>query len=551
MPNKITKSEQSKSKWLDSCSRTKVREAQTSWGLPIKVMYEPDDIEHLDLQSDLGYPGQFPFTRGVYPTMYRGRPWTIRQYAGFGTPRETNERYRFLLSEGETGLSVAFDLPTQLGYDSDHPDVREDVGRVGVAVDTLRDLEVVFQDIPIDKVSTSFTINATAPIILAMYIALAEKQGISQDRLMGTLQNDILKEYAARGTYIFPPEPSLKLTVDIIEYCTRYMPRFNPISVCGAHFRDAGANEPQELAFILLDAMTYVEKTLERGLAVDDFAPRLSFNSLTLIDFFQEVAKYRAARRIWARIMKDQYGAKKPESMRFRLFAGCGGGSLTAQEPENNIVRVASEAIATALGGMQAMHTCGWDEAFAIPTQESVRIATRTQQIIALETGITNTVDPLAGSYYVEYLTDEIEKEVQRIMAQVNRLGGMVTAIKDGWVQREILKTAYEFEKQIQSGERPVVGLNCFRSEGSQQDYELHEWNERSWQEQVARLAQVRKERDEEQVNLALARLRQTMENGENMMPTMIEVVKCYATLGEIVQVMKQVLGEYRMPVAL
>lgn len=520
----------------------------TSSGIPVKTFYTPKDTVNLDYTKDLGSPGEFPFTRGIYSTMHRGKMWTMRQYAGFGTAEESNERYKYLLQQGQTGLSVALDLPTQIGYDSDNPLVEEEVGRVGVAIDTLLDMEILFEGIPLDQISTSFTINSTASVLLAMYIAVAEKQGVASHQLRGTIQNDILKEYVARGTWIFPPEPSVRLIVDTIEYCMNSAPKFNPISIAGAHFRDAGATAVQELAYTLADGITYVKSVLERGISVDKFAPLLSFFFYTHSDFFEEIAKYRAGRRIWAHIMKDWFGAKDLKSQMFRFGVVCGGSSLTAQQPLNNIVRVAYQAMASVIGGVQSMFTCAWDEAFDIPTKESAELALRTQQILGYETRVTNTADPLAGSYFIESLTNDIENEAMKIINKIEERGGMVKAIQSGYIQKEILNESYQIQKDIESGRFALVGVNKFVKEDEKLVFELYEVNPEILTKQRERLQQVKSTRNEGNVAKALANLRQAARGKENLMPYLIEAVKTYASIGEIIGLLKDEFGEFKEP---
>ncbi|MGC8720902.1 MAG: acyl-CoA mutase large subunit family protein, partial [Thermodesulforhabdaceae bacterium] len=431
-------------------------------GTPVERLYTPLDIADLDYERDLGYPGAYPFTRGVQPTMYRGRYWTMRQYAGFGSAVETNRRFKYLLEQGQTGLSVAFDLPTQSGYDSDHPLAVGEVGKVGVAIDSIEDMKVLFDGIPLDKVTTSMTINAPATVLLAMYLAIAEEQGVPFDKVGGTVQNDILKEYTVRGQYIFPPEPSMRLTVDLIEYCYKHVPRWNSISISGYHIREAGATAAQEVAFTLADGIAYVQACIDRGLDVDKFAPRLSFFFNAFTNVFEEVAKFRAARRCWARIMKERFGAKDPRSMMLRYHVQTGGVTLTAQQPLNNIVRVALQAFAAAVGGCQSLHTNSYDEALCLPTEQAVTVALRTQQIIAEESGATDTIDPMAGSYYVEAMTNKIEEEVERYLKKIDEMGGTLAAIEQGFIQKEIQESAYRFQKEIESGERVYVGVNKY-----------------------------------------------------------------------------------------
>ncbi|MEM3568238.1 MAG: methylmalonyl-CoA mutase family protein [Candidatus Jordarchaeales archaeon] len=523
----------------------RVREFRTSSGIEVKRIYTPLDFGEEKYLEKLGFPGEYPFTRGVYETMYRGRLWTMRQYAGFGTAEESNRRFKYLLSQGQTGLSVAFDLPTQMGYDSDHPLAAGEVGRVGVAVSSLRDMEVLFDGIPLDKVSTSMTINAPTAVILAMYVALAEKRGIPPSELRGTVQNDILKEYMARGMYIFPPKPSMKLVVDVIEYCARNMPLWNPISISGYHIREAGADAVQEVAFTLADGIEYVRAVMERGLDVDKFAGRLSFFFSAHNNFFEEVAKFRAARRLWAKIMKEKFGAKSREAMMLRFHVQTAGSTLTAQQPLNNIVRVAIQALAAVLGGAQSLHTNSYDEALALPSEEAVKVALRTQQIIAYETGVADTIDPLGGSYYVEALTDTIEEKAERYIEEIEGMGGMVSAIEKGYVQREISSKAYSFQKAVERGEAIIVGINMFREEDKVR-VPVHRVDPTVEEKAVKNLEKLRRERDNEKVKDALEELRVKAEEGrENLMPVIIKAVKAYATIGELCGVLREVYGEY------
>ena len=523
---------------------------KTESGIPVKRLYTPLDLEDIDYESELGFPGEYPYTRGVYPTMYRGRLWTMRNYAGFGMAEDTNKRYRYLLEQGMVGLSMAFDLPTQLGYDSDDPLAEGAVGRVGVAVDSLADMEIIFQDIPLDKVSTSMTINAPATVLLAMYIAVGEKQGIPQEKLMGTTQNDILKEFIARGTYIFPPEPSIKLVLDIVEHCARYVPKWNTLNIAGYHFREAGADAVQELAFTLADAITYIEKARERGLDVDYFAPRLSYSLGCYMDFFEEVAKFRAARRLFARIMKERFQAKDPRSYLFRIFTGSCGSTLLTQQPINNIVRVTMHALMGILGGDQAIHTACWDEGYAIPSEDSARVALRTQQILAHECGLCNTIDPLAGSYYVESLTSEIEKRTSEYLKKINDMGGMLGAIENGFASKEIQESSVKFQRRVESGERVVVGLNKYimLEKEDLEEQEIFEVDARVEVTQKQKLDTVRAKRKDEDVRRILNELEKAVENGENLMPSIIEAVKCYATIGEICGIMREKWGEFKAP---
>ena len=533
----------------------KTAERQTAFttesGIPVKRLYTPLDLADADYNGDLGYPGEYPYTRGVYPTMFRGRLWTMRNYAGFGTAEDTNKRFRYLLEQGMPGLSVAFDLPTQIGYDSDHPMSEGAVGRVGVAVDTLADMEIIFKDIPLDRVSTSMTINSPATVLLAMYIAVGEKQGVPKEKLIGTTQNDILKEFIARGTYIFPPKPSLKLTMDVIEYCYKHVPKWNTLSITGYHFREAGADAIQELAFTLADAILYIEKALERGLDVDDFAPRLSYSLSCHRDLFEEVAKYRAARRMFANIVKERFQAKNPKSYLFRTYSGSCGSTLMPQQPQNNIVRIAMHALMGVLGGHQAIHTACWDEGYAIPTEDSACLALRTQQILAHESGLCNTIDPLAGSYYVEALTDEIEKRTSEYLKKIDEMGGMLKAIENGFVFREIQESSVEFQRKVDSGEKVIVGLNKFvmPEEEDVEQQDIFEYDQRIEKVQQEKLAQVKAKRDTEQVNQALRELGNAIDQDGNVMPYIIEAVQCYASLGEICGVMRQKWGEYSPPI--
>lgn len=516
----------------------------------VKRLYTPVDIKDFDYEEDLGYPGEYPYTRGVQPTMYRGRLWTMRQYAGFATAEESNERYKYLLEQGQTGLSVAFDLPTQIGYDSDHPLAEGEVGKVGVAIDSLKDMEVLFDGIPLDKVSTSMTINAPASVLLAMYIAVAEKQGVSKDKLRGTIQNDILKEYIARGTYIFPPEPSMRLITNIFEYCSREVPKWNTISISGYHVREAGSTAVQEVAFTLANGIAYVEAAINAGLDVDDFAPRLSFFFNAHNDLLEEVAKYRAARRLWARIMKERFKAKNPKSMQLKFHTQTAGSTLTAQQPDNNIIRVTIQTLAAVLGGTQSLHTNSRDEALALPTEESVRIALRTQQIVAYESGVTETVDPLAGSYYVESLTNKIEEEAIRYIEKIDELGGAPKAIEKGYIQREIQNAAYRYQMEIESGERIVVGVNKFQIEETEKK-EILKVDRTVELNQKEKLARLKKERNNEEVERVLKLLKEKAETDENLMPYILDAVKAYATLGEICDVLREVFGEYEQSVIL
>jgi methylmalonyl-CoA mutase N-terminal domain/subunit len=512
--------------------------------IEVQRVYTPLEAE-VNYLDDLGLPGEFPFTRGVQPTMYRGRFWTMRQYAGMATAEESNTRYRYLLDQGQTGLSVAFDLPTQIGYDSDHPFSEGEVGKVGVAIDSMADMEILFDKIPLDKVSTSMTINAPAAVLLAMYIAVAEKQGVPMDKLSGTIQNDILKEYVARGTYIFPPTPSMRLITDIFAFCAKNVPDWNTISISGYHIREAGSSAVQEVAFTLSDGIAYVQAALDAGLDVDDFAPRLSFFFNSHVDFFEEVAKFRAARRLWAKIMRDRFGAKNPKSLMLRFHTQTGGSTLTAQQPDNNVVRVTLQALAAVLGGTQSLHTNSKDEALALPTEESVRVALRTQQLIAYESGAADTVDPLGGSYYVENLTNQIEEAAMKIISKIDDLGGAIKAIEQGYVQKEIQDSAYTWQKQIESRERIVVGVNQFQSKEAPPTGLLRV-DASAEALQRGKLKELRSTRDNVAVQKTLDILRSAAQGSENVMPAILEAVRSYATLGEICGVLRDVFGEYR-----
>ncbi len=510
----------------------------------VQRLYTPEDTKEIDYDRDIGYPGLYPFTRGVQPTMYRGRLWTMRQYAGFGTAEESNQRYKFLLSQGQTGLSIAFDLCTQIGYDSDDPICVGEVGKVGVAIDSLADMEILFDGIPLDKVSTSMTINAPAAIVLAMYIAVAEKQGVALDQLTGTIQNDILKEYIARGTYIFPIKPSMRLITNIFEYCSKHVPNWNTISVSGYHIREAGSTAAEEIAFTLADGIAYVQAAIDAGLEVDDFAPRISFFFNAQNDLFEEVAKFRAARRLWAQIMKDRFHSNNPKSQMLRFHTQTGGSTLTAQQSDNNIVRITIQALAAVLGGTQSLHTNSRDEALALPTEESVRIALRTQQILGFESGVTNTIDPLAGSYFVEKMTEEIEKKAKKHIRRIDELGGMVEAIEKGYVQKQIQDSAYKYQKQIEKNERIIVGVNKFTTE-KESPKNLLRVDEKVEQLQVKKLHKIKAQRDEKKVHENLEKIRKISRTEENLIPSILEAVKTYATLGEICNVLREEFGEY------
>ena len=522
----------------------------TGSNLEVDRLYTPDDVADFDYNEKLGYPGQYPYTRGVQPTMYRGRLWTMRQYAGFATAEESNQRYKYLLEQGQTGLSVAFDLPTQIGYDSDHSLSEGEVGKVGVAIDSLKDMEILFNGIPLDKVSTSMTINAPASVLLAMYIAVAEKQGVSKDKLRGTIQNDILKEYIARGTYIFPPEPSMRLITNIFEYCSKEVPKWNTISISGYHIREAGSTAAQEVAFTLADGIAYVEAAIEAGLDVDDFAPRLSFFFNAHNDLLEEVAKYRAARRLWARIMKERFEAKNPKSMKLKFHTQTAGSTLTAQQPDNNIIRVTIQTLAAVLGGTQSLHTNSKDEALALPTEEAVMIALRTQQIVAHESGVTETIDPLAGSYYIESLTDRIEEEAIKYIEKIDELGGAPRAIEKGFIQQEIQNSAYRYQMEIEKQERIVVGMNKFQIE-EEAHKDILRVDPEVERLQKEKLAALKAERNNEEVENKLNELRDAAKTDANLMPYILEAVKVYSTLGEICDVLREVFGEYEQSVIL
>jgi methylmalonyl-CoA mutase, N-terminal domain len=514
-------------------------------GLENGPLYTPDSVE-IDYERDLGYPGVFPYTRGVYPSMYRGRLWTMRQFAGFGTAEETNARFRYLLDHGQTGLSTAFDMPTLMGYDSDHAKALGEVGREGVAIDSLEDMEQLFAGIPLGEVSTSMTINAPAAMLLAFYICVAEEQGVPQAELRGTIQTDILKEYIAQKEWIFPPEPSMRLCVDMIEYCAREVPLWHPVSISGYHIREAGSTAAQELAFTLADGFAYVEAAMERGLDVDDFAPRLSFFFNAHIDFFEEVAKYRAARRIWAKELRERYGAKNPRSWLMRFHAQTAGVSLTAQQPEVNIVRTALEALAAVLGGCQSLHTNSFDEALALPTEHAVKLALRTQQVIAHETGVASTIDPLGGSYYLEDLTNRLEQEAYDYFGRIRDLGGVVEAIKDNFFQREIAEASFRFQSEVEAGDRVIVGVNRYEDPG-EREIEILKIDEALEHKQVERVQALRARRDSEAVESALARLKRDASTADtNLMPAIIDASRAYVTMGEMCDSLRDVWGVWR-----
>jgi methylmalonyl-CoA mutase N-terminal domain/subunit len=529
---------------------TPVSGAATLSGIPLQVVYAGTDLGDRDPQVSLGNPGEFPFTRGIYPTMYRGRLWTMRQYAGFGSAAQSNARFRYLLERGQTGLSVAFDLPTQMGFDSDHPRARGEVGKVGVAICSLEDMERLFEGIPLARVSTSMTINATAAILLALYAAVARRQGANLRELSGTVQNDILKEYIARGTYIYPPRPALRIVTDLFAWCRTELPAWTTISISGYHIREAGSTAAQEVAFTLADAIAYVDAAIAAGLAVDDFAPRLSFFFNAHLDLLEEIAKYRAARRLWAHIMRDRFGARDPRSMMLRFHAQTAGSALTAQQPNNNLVRVAIQALAAVLGGCQSLHANALDEALALPTESAALLALRTQQILAHEIGVANTVDPVGGSFAIERLTDEIETRARQSIEKIDALGGMLRAIETGYVQREIQKAAYDYQRAIERGERVVVGVNRYRAEQESPIPTLRV-DPTIEHEQAGRLAALRARRDAQKAAAALAAVESRARNGENLMPAIAAAVEAYTTVGEISDALRRVFGEHQESVAL
>jgi len=523
-------------------------EISTSSNIPINRIYTPLDIADFDYLRDLGFPGEYPLARGVYPTMYRARLWTMRQYAGFGTAEQTNQRFKYLLKQGQKGLSVAFDFPTQVGYDCHHPMARGEVGKAGVSVSTLRDMEIVFDGIPLDKITTSMTINAPATILLAMYAAVGQKQGLEQSQLGGTVQNDILKEYVARGMYIFPPKPSMRLVTDIFEYCSHHMPQWNTISISGYHIREAGATAVQEIAFTFANAIAYVQAAIEKGLDLDKFAGRLSFFFAAHNNFFEEIAKFRAARRLWAKIMRERFGAKNPASCMLRFHTQTSGVMLTAQQPYNNIIRTALQALTAVLGGTQSLHTNSFDEAYALPSEQAVTIALRTQQIIAYESGVVDSVDPLAGSYYMEYLTNQIEEKAAKYIEQIDAMGGAVAAIEKGFMQREIVESAYRFQKEVEAKKRIVVGMNEFVTE-KEVPMKILQIDPEIEKKLVERLKQVKMQRNQVKVGEALNKLRRAAEQeGVNLMPFILQAVKEYTTLGEICDTLREVFGEYKPP---
>lgn len=553
MPDKekIEKIKKAKKDWHENkveptVSRFSERkdEFKVSSNFEVDRVYSPLDIEDKDYLDDINFPGQFPYTRGVYPTMYRGRLWTMRQYAGFGTAKESNERYKYLLDQGQSGLSVAFDLPTQLGYDSDDDIAEGEVGKVGVAIDSLSDMETLFDEIPLDEVSTSMTINAPAAVLLAMYIAVAEKQGVSTEKLRGTIQNDILKEYIARGTYIYPTTPSMRLITDIFEYCSENIPNWNTISISGYHVREAGCTAAQEIAFTLANGIAYVEAAIEAGLDVDDFAPRLSFFFNAHNNFLEEISKFRAARSLWAKIMENRFEAKKEKSKMLRFHTQTAGSTLTAQQSDNNIVRVTLQALAAVLGGTQSLHTNGRDEALSLPTEKSVEIALRTQQIIAHESGVADTADALGGSYYIEKLTDDLQEKAEEYINKIDDLGGAPEAIDQGYIQKEIQDSAYNYQKEIEAEKKIIVGVNKFKTD-EELNKDILKLDKEVANQQKNRVAQLREDRDQAKVEATLKALKDAAESDQNLMPKIVAAVKAYATLGEICDVMREVFGEY------
>ncbi len=523
-------------------------EFTTVSGMPIKPLYTPEDLGGFDYDQDVGYPGEFPYVRGVYTNMYRGRLWTMRQFSGFGTPKQTNKRYKYLLKHGQTGLSVAFDFPTLYGRDSDDSFSRGEVGKCGVAVDTLRDMEIIFNGIPLDQISTSMTINPPAAMLLAMYIVVGEKQGIPANILTGTIQNDMLKEYQAQKTWIYPPEPSMRIITDIIAYCSDQVPKWNTISISGYHIREAGSTALQELAFTLKNGFTYVESGIKAGLPVDAFAPRLSFFFNSHLDLFEEIAKYRAARRIWARMMQDKYNAQNPRSYLMRFHTQTAGCTLTAQQPENNIMRTAFQALAAVLGGTQSLHTNSMDETYALPTEKAVKIALRTQQLIAYETGVNDTIDPLGGSYYIETLTNEMERGAYSYFEKIDKLGGVIPAIEQGFFQREISRSAYEYQRKLERRDKFHVGVNIFEEE-AKPDIEVLKIPAQVEKDQNRALKNVKKERNVRRVRESLKELRKAAAGGGNLMPKILNCVRAYATLGEMCNTLKEEFGEYHEPI--
>lgn len=520
---------------------------ETSYGMPLKSVYTPEDANERDYLEDLGFPGSYPFTRGIRPDMYRGRLWTMRQYAGFDTVEDTNSRFKHLLTQGLGGMNVAFDLPTQLGMDPDHPQAVSEVGKTGISCPSLRQMETLFKDLPLKQVTPSLTVNASAQSMLAMYVVTAQNQGIPLDQIGGTTQNDILKEFIARGNYIFPPGPSLKMGVDLFEYCAEHLPRWNFINICGYHVREAGSSLVQELAFAFGNARAYLDEALSRGMDVDDFAPRIAFNFSVFNNVLEEVAKFRAARRIWARLLKDKYGAKNPRSLTFRTGAGSGGSTLVAQQPQNNVVRVTLHTIIAAMAGVQSMHTASMDEAHALPSEEAATLALRTQQIVAYESGLADVIDPLGGSYYVENLTDQIEEQVEVYMKGIEERGGIVAAIESGWVVREISESAYRFQREVEEGERVIVGLNRFTTD-EVPPIDLHRPDSTVAQGSIQEIEELRKQRDPVALTRALDDLKSVATEGGNLMPPTLEAIRALGTVGEVSAVLREVFGEWQAP---
>ncbi len=547
---KADKKSSAYTEWLEQYEKTakKGKKFMTTSSRPIKPLYTPEDVEKIDFDKDIAYPGQYPYTRGVHSSMYRGRPWTMRQFSGFGSPKQTNERLHFLLSRGQMGLSVAFDLPTLMGYDSDSPRSLGEVGVCGVAVDTLKDMEVIFDGIDLGAISTSMTINCPSTILLAMYIAVAEKNGISSKKLTGTLQNDILKEYIAQKEWIYPPEPSMRLITDMMSFCADNVPKWNTISISGYHIREAGATAVQELAFTLADGFAYVEAGIAAGMDVDTFAPRLSHFFNSHLDFFEEIAKFRAARRIWARHMKEKYGAKDPRSWLMRFHTQTAGCSLTAPQPENNIVRTAFQALAGVLGGTQSLHTNSMDETYALPSEKAVHIALRTQQLIAHEIGAANTMDPLAGSYFVESLTNDMEREAEEYFAEIEKRGGVLKCIEEAYFQRELAESAYRYQKEIESKDRIIVGINDFTEDDEEIKIPILKIDAKVEKDQLESLKKIKASRDNDRVTICLAALKKSAQDGENHMPPLLDCVRCYTTEEEITSVLTEVFGIYTEP---
>ncbi len=547
---KASRNEWEKNTLAEFLKQAKLKEQfKTPSGIPLKPIYGPEDVENINFLDDIGFPGSSPFTRGVYPTMYRGRLWTMRQYAGFGDAVQTNKRFKYLISRGQRGLSVAFDLPTQMGYNSDNQLCHGEVGKVGVSINSLNDFEKLFEGIPLDKISTSMTINAPTIVLLAMYIVVGEKQGVKPEHLMGTVQNDILKEYVARGTYIFPPKPALRLTTDVIEYCSKYLPKFNTISISGYHMREAGANAIQEIAFTLANGITYVEEVLKRGIDIDDFAPRLSFFFCVHNNIFEEIAKFRAARRLWAKIMKDRFNAKNPKSLKLRFHSQTAGISLTAQQSEVNIIRVALQALTAILGGTQSLHTNSFDEALCLPTEKAVRIALRTQQVLAHETGVIDVVDPIGGSYYVENLTMKLEEDAMKYIHKIEEMGGMPMAINRGFIQRKIQENAYFIQRRIDNNTDIRIGVNSFQIEEKADEVNQFKRDNSIEKKVIKSLNDVKNQRDNKIIQEKLKELKKVAKSSDNIMPIVIELVKVYATIQEICDVLREVFGVYKSPV--